>query len=336
MSTPAPIFVVGPSRSGTSMLREVLNRHPEVWITRETHYFDDLRRRSAGLPEIEDYFLNVGAIAYGGAPPDEEDGAARQRLREAAAQLGGTADAYFEAFCRDRADREGKSRWGEKTPRHVFRVDEMLSVFPDAQVICMARDPRGVVASYRDWTRRPELNPDADSPFAADRQRARTSYGLLLSCLMCKSALAAGLRAARKHGPERVRIVRFETLVGAPSDALAELCDWLSLPFDEAMLDVPLVQSSYAGSEHGISSAPVERWRTTLTDREQRTIEAACRGVMRRLGYDRATTGLMWPTLLGALAALPADALRALRANRSRMGRPLAYVWKRLSFAVGR
>ena len=318
------------------MLREVLNRHPDVWITRETHYFDDLRRRSAGLPEIEDYFLHVGSIAYGGAPPEGHDDGERLRLRAAAAQLGGTGDAYFEAFCRDRARREGRSRWGEKTPRHVFRVDELLSVFPDAQVICMARDPRGVVASYRDWTRRPELTPDADSPFAADRTRARTSYGLLLSCLMCKSALAAGLRAARKHGPERVRVVRFETLVGTPSEQLAALCDWLSLSFDDAMLDVPLVQSSYTGSEHGISKAPTERWRTTLSDREQRTIEAACGGVMRALGYERATTGRTWPALLRALAVLPVDALRALRANRDRMGRPLAYVWKRLSFAVGR
>ena len=95
------------------MLREVLNRHPDVWITRETHYFDDLRRRSAGLPEIEDYFLHVGSIAYGGAPPEGHDDGERLRLRAAAAQLGGTGDAYFEAFCRDRARREGRSRWGE-------------------------------------------------------------------------------------------------------------------------------------------------------------------------------------------------------------------------------
>ncbi len=50
----APIFIVGPSRSGTSMLREVLNRHPDVWITRGTHYFDDIRRRSPDPTAIED------------------------------------------------------------------------------------------------------------------------------------------------------------------------------------------------------------------------------------------------------------------------------------------
>lgn len=331
----APIFIVGPSRSGTSMLREVLNRHPDVWITRETHYFDDIRRRSSDPTAIEDYFLRVGSIAYG-AQADATDLDARLRLRASAARLGGSGDAYFEAFCRERADREGKSRWGEKTPRHVFRVDELLTAFPDAQVICMARDPRAVVASYRDWTRRPELSPDVDSPFSADRERARSSYGLLLSCLMCKSALAAGLRAARKHGPHRVRVVRFETLVRTQRRQLSELCDWLGLPFDEAMLDVPLVQSSYAsGSATGISSAPVERWRTTLSEQEMRTIEGACRSVMRPLWYERATDGRTWPSLARAFAALPSDAMRALRANRARMGRPLAYVWKRLSFAVG-
>jgi hypothetical protein len=153
---------------------------------------------------------------------------------------------------------------------------------------------------------------------------------------MCKSALAAGVRAAAKHGPERVRVVRFESLVTAPRETLAELCDWLTLSFDDAMLDVPFVQSSYAhGAEEGISSAPAERWRTTLSVHEVRTIEAASRSVMRDLGYTRTADGRAWPALLRALAALPADGLRALRANRARMGSPIAYVWRRLSFALG-
>jgi hypothetical protein len=336
--TSAPIFIVGPSRSGTSMLREVFNRHPDVWITRETHYFDDLRRRrSASRDEIEDYFLRIGTRAYGAAfSADEADENDRLRLRAAAAQLGTGRDAYFEAFCRLCAAREGRARWGEKTPRHVFRVDELLAAYPEARVICMARDPRAVVASYRDWTRRPELSPDVDSPFAEDRQRARSSYGLLLSCLMCKSALAAGLRAAHRHGPDRVRVVAFEALAHAPRATLQELCSWLDVTFDEGMLDVPIVQSSYASrGARGISTAPLERWRTRLSYQETRTIEAACARVMRSLGYVRATEGWAGPALLHSLALLPLDAVRAARANRGRMGSPVSYVWKRLSLSVG-
>jgi len=323
---PAPIFIVGPSRSGTSMLREIFNRHPELWITRETHYFDDLRRRSADRPEVEDYFLTVGTLAYGAETSAADAGdEARLELRTAAGELGGTPDAYFEAFCRGRARRQGRARWGEKTPRHVFRIAEMLDVFPDARVICMSRDPRAVVASYRDWTRRPELSPDVESPFAGDRRRARSSYGLLLSCLMCKSALVAGVRAAMRYGEASVRVVRFETLVRGPRETLGDLCEWLELPFDERMLDVPIVQSSYASGEaRGISTEPLERWRDALTETEIRTIEAACGDVMRRLGDDRATVAL-----------LPLDVVRAAHANRGRMGSPLSYVWRRLSLSVG-
>jgi hypothetical protein len=153
---------------------------------------------------------------------------------------------------------------------------------------------------------------------------------------MCKSALAAGLRAARRHGLGRVRIVAFEALAQDPRATLQELCSWLDLTFDERMLDVPIVQSSYASpGARGISTAPLERWRTRLSREETRTIEAACTRVMRSLGYVRATEGWAGPALLRALALLPLDAMRAARANRGRMGSPVSYVWKRLSLAVG-
>jgi hypothetical protein len=56
---------------------------------------------------------------------------------------------------------------------------------------------------------------------------------------------------------------------------------------------------------------------------------------MSQLGYERVCGARAWLSLLHALLRLPADAARAARLNRSRMGRPLAYVWRRLSFSVG-
>ena len=47
---PGPVFVVGPSRSGTTMMQTVLSSHPRVALASETHYFDDLRPRIGGGP----------------------------------------------------------------------------------------------------------------------------------------------------------------------------------------------------------------------------------------------------------------------------------------------
>ena len=51
-SNDSPIFIVGISRSGTTLLRKILNQHSDVWIVeRETHYFDDLRVKMAAFEQ---------------------------------------------------------------------------------------------------------------------------------------------------------------------------------------------------------------------------------------------------------------------------------------------
>ena len=156
-SDEAPIFIVGPSRSGTSMVRELLNGQDSLWITRETHYFDDLRVRFRGRERgplsadekrrCEAYFLARGHLAYGAAATPELSSIDREDLACEAERLGSGPDAYFEAFCRLRARANGKTGWGEKTPRHAFRIREMVTAFPLARIVCLIRDPRAVVAS---------------------------------------------------------------------------------------------------------------------------------------------------------------------------------------------
>src|ERR1700722_20327611 len=167
-----PVFVVGASRSGTELMRYILNQHPFVCISPETHYFDDLRfrmrgRERQGLRENEarqcaDYFRAVVHRPYGHSGQAEESPLPLCMLRETAATIGTGADAYFEAFCRLNGQQKGASRWGEKTPRHIFCLPDIFSAFPQAQVICMVRDPRAVVASYRDWNNMGGLDFDKD------------------------------------------------------------------------------------------------------------------------------------------------------------------------------
>src|SRR4051794_22824414 len=150
-----PDFVVGSSRSGTNLLRAILNKHSEVWIAAETHYFDDLRPRLGveaaaplspeGRARAERYFLALGhrPYGYGGDPAQSTIDA--DELRALAEELGGSGDATFEAYCLLQARRRGKTRWAEKTPRHVYRIDDLLAAFPEAKVVCLIRDPRAVV-----------------------------------------------------------------------------------------------------------------------------------------------------------------------------------------------
>jgi hypothetical protein len=340
-----PIFIVGPSRSGTSLLRVVLSQHDRVWITRETHYFDDLRTRLAphartGLTPAErelceTYFLRLGHRPYGAEADPESSALERDDLRHQADRFGDGADAYFEAFCSIVAEIRGKPIWGEKTPRHVFQIDELFAFAPGAKLICLVRDPRAVVASYRDWhATRPtdESNPD-DVAFVRDRRRAIRSFHVGLITILWRGAMRASQAALARYGPERVYLLRFEDLATDPRRTVTELCQWLGLDFQEAMLDVPLVQSSYSSDEKGISKEPLERWRRKLSRGEIAAIQTFAGGTADELGYSREPVRGSLPAVAWAGATLPFAVVRAGFVNRARLGKATKYVQRRLRFA---
>ena len=146
-----PLFVTGASRSGTSLMQSILNRNTCYLIVGETHYFDDLRTRQAdptapvsdeARAGIEDYFLSLNDRIYGFEGDPEKSSTQRETLRKRAQACGDSADAYLAAHCELEAEQAEKPRWGEKTPRHVFRIDQILDAFPTAKLMYMLRDPR--------------------------------------------------------------------------------------------------------------------------------------------------------------------------------------------------
>ena len=89
------IFVVGASRSGTNLVRALLNAHSTLWVSGETHYFDDLRPRLPGngteplagedRERCERYFLALSHRAFGQAGDPDESRLDRDELRALAA-----------------------------------------------------------------------------------------------------------------------------------------------------------------------------------------------------------------------------------------------------------
>src|SRR5579875_3457488 len=122
-SAAPPIFIVGSPRSGTSLLRLILDSHPAIACGPETHVLADL---------------------------DESLGRHWDRLARYGAEREHWHDAYREAFARLKADyaaRRGKARWADKTPAYAQHLQFVTALFPDAQVIHVIRDARHVTAS---------------------------------------------------------------------------------------------------------------------------------------------------------------------------------------------
>jgi Sulfotransferase family len=125
-NVPPPIFIVGCQRSGTTLLRLMLDSHPNISCGPETRFLADLAA-----------VMNKGWETMGAY------GLPREQWEEKFADL-------FDSFQRDYARSRGKSRWADKTPRYALSLAPIVTMFPTCQIIHVIRDGRDVVASHRD------------------------------------------------------------------------------------------------------------------------------------------------------------------------------------------
>ncbi|ETX08359.1 sulfotransferase family protein [Candidatus Entotheonella palauensis] len=126
MSHPAcrPIFIIGCPRSGTTLLRLMLDSHPHISCGPESHFLTDL----AGI--VDRHGARIGRF-----------GVDRDQWYEKTAH-------FFHAFHMAYAQKRGKQRWAEKTPKYTRHLALVNQLFPDCQLIHMIRNGRDVVSSY--------------------------------------------------------------------------------------------------------------------------------------------------------------------------------------------
>ncbi len=345
-----PLFIVGASRSGTAMLRSMLIKNSSLHLVGETHYFDDLRPRFMGRQlremtkeELErccDYFRAQTDRPYGKKGDPERSWLSRGELLSFAESIGTDVDSIFEAYCKLSAKRAGAIIWGEKTPRHIFRINEIYEKFPKARVICMTRDPRAVVASYRDWKYqgglRAEGNVDYEKAIAEDEERTNKSYHIIIASMMWRAAANAALEGKKNFTESRVKIVKYEDIVNSPNLTLNEICGWLDIDYQSKMLEIPLHNSSaikYTDAA-GVSTIPEKRWRQVLSQDEISIIQKFAGKSMVRCGYKMESCKKTLRYTAKAYLTLPQSIWRAAHANRSRYDSLPKYVVKRLRAAL--
>ncbi|ACK72961.1 hypothetical protein PCC7424_4599 [Gloeothece citriformis PCC 7424] len=342
-----PIFIVGTPRSGTTLMQNILNKHSDLYIASETHYFSDLRKKinngeqklltAKEIKLCEDYFLGLTHKWYGAKCDPEQGWMNRLKLRELANRIGLGTDAYFEAYCRLCAEKEHKKKWGEKTPRHIFEISTILDIYPQAKIICMIRHPGGLMASYRDWK---NFYSSEKYEFSrSERKRIINSYNPALISLHWKAAFNAAVEACQKFGTNRVYIQRFEDLVSSPESTLLNLTEWLSLDYQCSMLNVVQLNSSYLKvwkdeSRVGLFNEVAERWRQKLSDTEIATFQFFCGDLIEKAQYKYEPVKTSPITIVKLLISLPVAGFRTLVANYNRIGNLFTHIWPRLKLAL--
>jgi hypothetical protein len=260
-----PFFIVGCGRSGTTLLRTLLNRHSKIGIPQESLFITDYLRSGAktGPSVLKRLIVKEPELVEWGIRPKIGDLEACHTVAEMIERL---HQVYLEPL--------GKSRWGQKTPRFVRSIDLLLEHFPGAGFVHVVRDPRAVVSSL----------------IQSDVHRSNAYFG----ARRWLRDVSLGLDSETSH-PGRILRIRYEDLVADTTAALTSLSSFLGFDYEPSMS-----AGSSSGAEeysrfyetiHANLNLPptdrfVSKWKERLTPRDVEVVEAICNPLMTELGYE--------------------------------------------------
>ncbi len=218
-STP-PVFILSCERAGSTLLRYIIDTHPEICSPGELH----LGHLCEDLGHVAD-LLSVGEVA--GAANSEE------RLRRINAEVRRMVTGLMETYAKSK----GKRMWCEKTPRNLSYLGILKAVFPDAKFICLHRNCMDVVHSCIESSK---VGFFVDISYYAKNipsTYARNAFGHASVFADSWADKTAKLLAFERDNPERCFRVRYEDIVADPVGTLGPMFNFLGLDFDPAMLD---------------------------------------------------------------------------------------------------
>jgi sulfotransferase family protein len=303
-----PFFVLGVSRSGTTMLRVMLDRSRGIAIPDETFFIPQLAHRHRGVvdpAEFLDDLRRLPRLGAWGVPAADF----AERLRPGMT-IGEALDAVFSAY----AAKHGKPRWGDKTPMYMRHLGLIDRLFPDAQYVHLIRDGRDAALAFLDM---PE--GVVTRTWAHPRSPAR------FACEWRTEALGAR-DLGRRVGASRYVEIRYEDLVADTEAVVRSVCGFADLPFEPEMLEYAGAVDVSAKPHHQRLLQPPTRgvrdWRSQMSREDALAFEAIAGDLLADLGYELLDTGSARPA---ARAAVPRAWYRA------RMG-----AWNAAAYATQR
>jgi hypothetical protein len=272
-----PVFVVGHARSGTTILTKLIRKHLHIAFGTESQFivrqatragsFGDLavesnRRRFVEELSAERFFARTRRnYRY----EIDIDGVVR-------ASAAGTYRSIIDAIFGQLAGHMGFGRWGDKTPDYAHHLPELYTLYPDASYIHVIRDGRDVALSTF------ETHFGAKNVHVAAREWRE--------CLEAVERFRLAYPAARIHD------LRYEDLLNRPSEVFGSLIEFLRIDGHNLASRV-----ATAVSEE-VWAANSQKWRSRLSEDEQRRFEAVAGGVLDRYGYERVARSVPAPNRL--------------------------------------
>lgn len=270
-----PFFIFGAPRSGTSLLSRMINGHPEIGVPFEsllyTSLFDwrsrygDLRIEANKTRLVQDCLRTYPMQLWTPVLRDVDVMPHFERP-----DFHGAVEAIMRAWLVT----QGKKRWGEKSPWHVYYWPQIIEGFPKSKVVHIVRDGRDSALSWK--TAR--FGPRHVYPLAKKWRKYIQTIGELRTAI----------------GNDRVHELRYEDLLKDPERELRSICAFLDVDYADSMMSFYQNKDPYptdATNNNNLSRPLIQtnqqKWRSLMSRRELRAFESVAGEVLERYGYER-------------------------------------------------
>jgi len=257
-----PAFVLSGERAGSTLLRWLLDAHPEVASPGE---------------------LRLGRLAYDlyvtlsrTSTVNEED-----RVQATLREVRGALDRILTPYARAR----GRRVWCEKTPENLLYLEALANAYPDARYVCLHRDWRDVVNSCLEISREGFM----DELAAYARRRPDNLVEAMAESWADKTTK---LLEFEHRNPSLCRRVRYEDLVRNPGEVLPDVFEFLGVARESDVVGraFSMVHDGGGGDFkiHATSGVGVDRIGAGANVRMERlstSLRARVSSLSRRLGY---------------------------------------------------
>ncbi len=272
-----PFFIVGAMRSGTTLLRLMLASHPRLAIPPESHFLPGLlgwEESSGGLTRSREKVIEW-LVAHQRLA---DFGLGAEWMRAVLAKLEPfTTRSITSTLFTEYARREGKPRWGDKTPRYRSFIPQLARLFPEAKFIHVLRDGRDTALSA--WR----------APFVP-RTWSAAAYEW-------RNALRDARTGQRFLPSGDFLEIRYEGLILDPQAVLTEVCGFLREEYRPEMLrfseiarkEVPAWEAAWhARLQKPLDPGNVGKWKTDLSPAQVLLFERVAGRELAAAGYARA------------------------------------------------
>ncbi len=284
------IFIVGSSRSGTTMMGRILGINTNVFTFRELHFFGKIwtnnRNHKLTRQDQIDLLSRLFCIQQNGIFNQNNFSEFNTKSNQFLSSEKKNPLELYRLFLENITEENNAQIACEQTPQNLYYIEEILNYFPNAKVINLVRDQRDVLFSQKNKWKRRFLGAKSIPLFEAIR--SYINYHPILTARVWNSSLSWTIKYINHP---RVKIIKFEDLLNHPEEKVKNICEFLRIDFKYEMLKVPIIGSSIENDSESIlmiDNSKINRWKKGgLSDGEIYLSQKFSSRMMDEFGYDK-------------------------------------------------